>query len=172
MMRDRELREDLFYRLNVFPITVPPLRDRREDILPLARHFLEAFQGKVGRRCSGISREAENFMLSYAWPGNVRELRNTIERALILERSPQLTCRSLLLEGADQHRRDELASDPEIMPAGIVPLETVEREMVRRALEATGGNQSRAAELLGITRDQVRYRVKKMTRGNRNRTHE
>jgi len=164
MMRDRTLREDLFYRLNVFPITVPPLRARREDILPLAHHFLQVFQGKLGRDCGGISREAENLMIAYAWPGNVRELRNTIERALILEQGPELTCRSLLLEGAGEICSDELTADPEFLPAGIVPLEVVEREMVRRALEATGGNQSRAAELLGITRDQVRYRVKKIAR--------
>ncbi len=98
----------------------------------------------------------------YSWPGNVRELRNTIERALILEQGPEITRRSLLLEGAGEIRRDELDLDLERLPGGIVPLEVMEREMVRRALEATGGNQSRAAELLGITRDQVRYRVKKI----------
>jgi DNA-binding NtrC family response regulator len=164
MMRDRSFREDLFYRLNIFPITVPPLRSRREDILPLARHFQQVFHGKVGRECKGITREAENLMISYAWPGNVRELRNTIERAMILEQGPELKCRSLLLEGAGEVCEDELAADPEFLSAGIIPLKVVEREMVRRALKATGGNQSRAAELLGITRDQVRYRVKKIAR--------
>jgi DNA-binding NtrC family response regulator len=172
MMRDRLLREDLFYRLSVFPITVPALRARREDILALARHFLQVFQGKVGRDCKGITREAENLMIAYAWPGNVRELRNTIERALILEHGPELTCRSLLLEGAGDICSDEAASDQGSLPTGIVPLEVVERQMVRRALEATGGNQSRAAELLGITRDQVRYRVKKIARDKGTRTDE
>jgi DNA-binding NtrC family response regulator len=164
MTRDRSLREDLFYRLNVFPITAPPLRARCDDILPLARHFLKVYQGKLGRDCRGITREAENLMISYAWPGNVRELRNTIERALILEQGPKLTCRSLVLEGAGEMCPDELASDLEFLPAGIVPLKMMEREMVRRALEATGGNLARAGELLGISRDQVRYRLKKMDR--------
>ncbi len=79
-------RNDLFYRLNVFPITVPPLRERTEDILPLARHFLATLGRKFGRRFDGIDREAENRLLAYSWPGNVRELRNVIERAMVLER--------------------------------------------------------------------------------------
>jgi DNA-binding NtrC family response regulator len=164
MLRDGGFRQDLFYRLSVFPLTIPPLRSRREDVLPLARHFLKVLQGKLGRRCTGLSREAENVLLTYHWPGNVRELRNSIERALILERGEQIGCRSLVLDG-----RSELCSDDELggdgddaLSSGIVPLEVVERIMVERALNATDGNQSRAAELLGITRDQLRYRLKKM----------
>jgi two-component system response regulator AtoC len=172
MIRDGLMREDLFFRLNVFPITVPTLRCRREDILPLAHQFLQFFRGKLGQDCDGLTREAENLMLAYPWPGNVRELRHTIERALILEQGPELTCRSLLLEGASELYPEELAEDLAALPPGIVPLEVMEREMVRRALEATGGNQSRAAELLGVTRDQVRYRVKKITRDEATRTDE
>jgi DNA-binding NtrC family response regulator len=164
MIRDGLMREDLFFRLNVFPITVPPLRCRREDILPLAHHFLQFFRGKLGQDCAGLTREAENLMLAYPWPGNVRELRHTIERALILEQASEITCRSLLLEGASEHHPEEFGEDLDALSPGIVPLEVMERQMVKRALEATGGNQSRAAELLGISRDQVRYRVKKMAR--------
>jgi len=162
MMRERTFRDDLFYRLNVFPIVVPPLRERREDILPLANHFVGALRGKFGRGCLGFDREAENALLAYSWPGNVRELRNTVERALILERGPKVTCRSLVLDGGVAQGTIDGEGDFEpLVPGGIVPLDEVERTMVRRALEATANNQTRAAELLGISRDQLRYRVKK-----------
>ena len=85
MVRDRTFRSDLFYRLSVFPLSVPPLRKHSEDILPLARHFLATLQPKLGRRFDGFDREAENLLLGYSWPGNVRELRNVIERAMVLE---------------------------------------------------------------------------------------
>lgn len=162
MVRDGAFREDLFYRLNIFPITVPPLRDRVEDILPLARHFIGVLQHKVGRSYEGLTREAENRLLSYAWPGNVRELRNVIERALILERGPRVQPEALIL---DQAGLGATADAPSSNGAeGIVPLEEMERDLVGRAMSATGDNQSRAAELLGITRDQLRYRLKKFDR--------
>ncbi len=163
MVRDKTFRNDLFYRLNVFPILVPPLRQRGEDILPLARHFLATLQPKLGRRFDGFDREAENLLLAYAWPGNVRELRNVIERAMVLERGPRISRRSLVLdwaepEAASPRRARRGAAGP---TAGIVPLEEMEREMVGRAMRAAGDNQTRAAELLGVTRDQLRYRLKK-----------
>ena len=155
MVRESEFRSDLFYRLNVFPITVPPLRERRDDILPLARHFLRSLARKLGRPFEGFTREAENLLLASSWPGNVRELRNVLERAMILERGPRLTPASLVLDGA--------APEPAAagLPDGIVPLEEVERRMVARAMEAAGNNQTRAAELLEISRDQLRYRLGK-----------
>ncbi len=160
-MVDRsEFRSDLFYRLSVFPFTVPPLRKRREDILPLARHFLGSLNRKLGRRFDGFSREAENLLLASSWPGNVRELRNAIERAMILEHGPRLTPQSLVMDGVGVPQLTATAPEAHV-PEGIVPLEEVEREMVRRALKAAGNNQTRAAELLDISRDQLRYRVKK-----------
>lgn len=163
MVRSGEFREDLYFRVNVFPITVPPLRQRPDDILPLANHFLQTLRGKLGRRCEGFSREAENLLLQYPWPGNVRELRNTVERAVILEREPLISCRSLLLDTSlPIPCAEEETSSPTGVPAGIVPLEELEEIMVRRALDAAGGNQTRAAELLGLSRDQLRYRVKKL----------
>jgi two-component system NtrC family response regulator len=163
MVRSGEFREDLYFRINVFPITVPPLRERSEDILPLANHFLQAVRGKLGRQCEGFDREAENLLLQYPWPGNVRELRNTVERAVILERERLVSCRSLLLDTSlAMPCGDHDGSVSAGVPAGIVPLEKLEEIMVRRALEATGGNQTRAAELLGVSRDQLRYRVKKL----------
>ena len=161
MVADGRFRNDLFFRLNVFPITVPPLRERREDILPLARHFLATLSGKYGRSFEGFEREAENRLLSYSWPGNVRELRNAIERAMILEQGRAISAAGLLLEGIGS----EPTPGPESaagIPEGIVPLEELETEMVRRALAAAGNNQTRAAELLGISRDQLRYRLKKL----------
>jgi DNA-binding NtrC family response regulator len=160
MVREGSFRQDLFYRLNIFPMAVPPLAERTEDILPLARHFLEHLQFKVGRRFEGFSREAENRLLSYAWPGNVRELKNVIERALILERSPEIGSSSLIL---DQAGVGTAVSGWPMPPANgeIIPLGEMEQALVARAMLAAGGNQTRAAELLGVTRDQLRYRLKK-----------
>ncbi len=151
-------RADLYYRLNVFPITVPPLRERQEDVLPLARTFLRMLQPAMGRRFAGLTRQAENLLLGYSWPGNVRELRNVVERAMILEKNEEITPSSLIL---DPETGGPVSPSPDDPLAGIVPLETAERELVRRAMRATGGNQTRAAELLGITRDQLRYRLKR-----------
>ncbi len=163
MVRERTFRSDLFYRLSVFPITVAPLRERSEDILPLAHHFLDTLQPKLGRRFDGFEREAENLLLGYSWPGNVRELRNVIERAMVLEKGQQVSPRSLVLDRATEVRPTEVDTEAVVrggLPTGIVPLATLEREMVCRALRATGDNQTRAAELLGISRDQLRYRLK------------
>jgi DNA-binding NtrC family response regulator len=166
MVRERTFRNDLFYRLNVFPLYVPPLRQRPEDVVPLARHFLATLQPKLGRRFDGFERDAENLLLAYSWPGNVREMRNVIERAMVLERGPRISPRSLVLDwaapGGDvavPGAAPAAAAGGEL-PDGIVPLEEMEREMVARAMRATAGNQTRAAELLGITRDQLRYRLK------------
>ncbi len=158
MVTEGAFRADLYYRLNVFPITVPPLRERQEDVLPLARAFLRMLQPAMGRRFAGLTREAENMLLGYSWPGNVRELRNVIERAMILEREAEITPASLIL---DPETGGPVAGRERDPLAGIVPLETAERELVRRAMRATGGNQTRAAELLGISRDQLRYRLKR-----------
>jgi DNA-binding NtrC family response regulator len=159
MVADGSFRNDLFHRLDVFPITVPPLRERTEDILPLARHFLATLGGKYGRSFEGIDRAAENRLLGYSWPGNVRELRNAIERAMILERGQTISAAGLMLEGIGAEAGAPAQGG---MPEGIVPLATLETEMVRRALAAAGSNQTRAAELLGISRDQLRYRLKKL----------
>ena len=160
MVRDKSFRNDLFYRLNVFPITVPSLRQRTEDILPLARHFLSTLQPKLGRRFDGFDRDAENLLLAYAWPGNIRELRNVIERAMVLERGPRISRRSLVLDWASADA-EPAVDHAGTLGEGIVPLEEMEREMVGRAMRAAGDNQTRAAELLGVTRDQLRYRLKK-----------
>jgi len=166
MVEATEFRQDLFYRLNVFPITVPPLREHPEDILPLARHFLDSFQHRFGKEIRGLSREAENLLIGYSWPGNIRELRNVIERSFILEKTDELQPTSLILRPVGEITVME-AGDRSAGSAatesrhGIRPLEEMEREMVARAMRATGDNQTRAAQLLSITRDQLRYRLKK-----------
>jgi len=161
MVRDNQFRDDLYYRINIFPIELPPLRDRAEDVLPLARTFLRSLQARAGKRFTGFTREAENLLLTYSWPGNVRELRNVVERAVILEKGAEVSRRSLILDTLGLQSTADENSGYE-MPEGIVPLRELEREMVRRALQATGENRTRAAELLGISRDQLRYRIKKL----------
>ncbi len=167
MVRDKVFRSDLFFRLSVFPLRVPPLGERRQDILPLARHFLATLQPKLGRRFAGFEPDAEAQLLAYSWPGNVRELRNVVERAMVLERGSEIGRRALVLDWAEP-MTTPVAPLPEpapdvapAPPSAIVPLEELERDMVQRAMRAANDNQTRAAELLGVTRDQLRYRLKK-----------
>jgi DNA-binding NtrC family response regulator len=146
-------REDLFYRLNVFPITIPPLRERVEDILPLALDFVQQFGVMAGKRFTEIDPQLRQRLIEHQWTGNVRELRNLMERAAILENGPVLTGRSLPLDTV-VHRAMATAEE-------IVPLDEIEYVMVQRALRASHGNQSQAARLLQVSRDQLRYRVKR-----------
>ena len=152
-----KFREDLFFRLNVFPITVPPLRERREDILPLALSFVRQFGTASGKRFTSIAPELEERLLAHSWTGNVRELRNLMERAAILESGEVLTGDSLALSPV----RPSVAASTPAIGEGIIPLEEVELMMVERAFRAAKGNQSQAARLLKVSRDQLRYRVKR-----------
>ena len=151
-----QFREDLYYRLNVFPIRVPALRERAEDVVPLATHFARHYGRTCGKRVEGLSADLKERLTQYQWTGNVRELRNVIERAVILENGPILSGSSIIL-GADAAPAVEIArqEDP------IIPLDQMEFAMVTRAVRAAGGNQSKASRLLEITRDQLRYRVKR-----------
>ena len=150
-VKDGSFRKDLFFRLNVFPITVPPLRDRREDILPLARYFLERFAPKVGRTVQTFSPDARKRLEQYDWPGNAREVRNVVERAAILERGDEIGARHLNIPASGAAAA---ADDGEILP-----LDEIEYRSIVRAVRACDGNQSAAAKLLGVSRDQLRYRV-------------
>jgi two-component system response regulator AtoC len=151
-------REDLYHRLHVFPIEIPPLHRRREDILPLALNFLKQFAASCGKRIAEIAPELQEKLVAHGWTGNVRELRNVIERAVILEEGSVLTSRftPLLTPRERQSAVSPLAADD-----FILPLEEVELLMVQRALSASRGNQSQAARLLQVSRDQLRYRVKR-----------
>jgi transcriptional regulator with GAF, ATPase, and Fis domain len=166
-----EFREDLFYRLNVFEIPVPPLRDRKDDILPLAEAFVEDLGRTMGRPAAGISRDAREWLLSYPWPGNVRELRNAIERAILLcdgglishEHLPAAIGRSEAMRpGNGDHRKESVAA---AAPAGGVRLAAVERNLVEKALQDARGNKSKAARLLGLTRSQLYSRMQKYNVG-------
>jgi two-component system response regulator AtoC len=150
-------REDLYHRLHVFPIDIPPLRERREDILPLAFSFMKHFGATSGKPVSDMTRELREQLLSYAWTGNVRELRNLVERAVILEEGNVLTTRFFPAPDNGNGRAPAAAS----LDEAILPLEEVEFLMVQRALRAAKGNQSQAARLLQVSRDQLRYRVKR-----------
>ncbi len=156
-----EFREDLFYRLNVFAIGLPPLRARVDDVLPLADAFLEELGPSVGRPAAGISRAAREILLAYAWPGNVRELRNVLERATILCDGGLITADHLPseLSRRDEARAANAAGDA--FPSGGVDLQVVERDLIVKALESSGNNRARAARLLGITRAQLYRRLHK-----------
>jgi transcriptional regulator with PAS, ATPase and Fis domain len=165
-------RLDLYYRLSVIQIDIPPLRERGDDILLLTQHYIDLFSGRLRlrKKMRGLAPEVRDIFLGYAWPGNVRELRNVIERALILEDGDLVTLEYLprdLAAGspaAAQAQTTGAATDGGAftLPAGGVALEEVENSLVRQAVERSGGNQTRAAELLGISRDQLRYRLKKI----------
>jgi DNA-binding NtrC family response regulator len=145
-------REDLFYRLNVMPIALPPLRECREDILPLTAHFIGRFNQRLNRRVEGLTPKAEALILSYNWPGNIRELRNIIERAMILCGGDRIHASDLPLGGApaDEKVNEEFLS-----------LDELERIHIRRVLDATERNHSRAAEILGVTRTTLYNKLRK-----------
>jgi len=162
-------RADLFYRLSVIQIDIPPLRERDDDVRLLAEHYMSSFRKRLRKNnINSISTEALAAFRSYEWPGNVRELRNVIERAMILEDSDEITTkylpRGLVADSrsASDGRREARTADHMRLPADGVSLEDVEMSLVRQALERSGGNQTKAAELLDISRDQLRYRMKKL----------
>jgi len=147
---NRQFREDLYYRLNVVNIDLPPLRERREDILLLARHFLEKFARENQKRLSGLSREVNDFLLKYQWPGNVRELENTIERAVILAKGRYIDTDSLLQRAS--------ASGTSALPG--TSLKEIERNHIMGILNQTSGNYTEAARILGISRATLYHKVK------------
>jgi transcriptional regulator with GAF, ATPase, and Fis domain len=163
-MQRGEFREDLYYRLGVFEIALPPLRERHEDVLELADSFLEQIGETVGRPAAGISRDAREQLLGYAWPGNVRELRNAIERAVILADGGYIRSEHLpvtprpSLPVAESSPASPSSSS---LPAGGVNLEALERSLVIKALAQARHNKTRAAKLLGLTRAQLYSRIEK-----------
>jgi len=156
-----KFRLDLYYRLNVIQVVLPPLRERREDVLPLAENFIRHYNAKFKRNVQGVSHGAAAALLTHNWPGNVRELRNVIERAMVLEDSEWIQLANLQIAREEgQSALAELA----VQAADSSPdfsLEEAEKSLLRRALEKAGGNQTRAAVMLGITRDTLRYKMKK-----------
>ena len=162
-VREGRFREDLYYRLKVIPIRVPPLRERREDLQELTRMFLARFNTEFGKSIRALTPEAEAAVLAYGWPGNVRELRNAIERAVLLGDGEVLDLEDLpseVYESATVPALRDLDGKFELPPEGLV-LEELEQHLVAQALRRTRGNRARAARLLGLNRDQMRYRIKK-----------
>ena len=150
-------REDLFYRLNVMAVPLPPLRDRRDDVPRLLQFYVNAFNLEFRKKIRGVTPGAMKALQAYQWPGNVRELRNAVERAMLLTEGTELT------EG---HFAMLTATDAELstglgLPAGGINLEELEQSLVVQALERSGWNQTKAATLLGLNRDQIRYRIEK-----------
>jgi Transcriptional regulator containing PAS, AAA-type ATPase, and DNA-binding domains len=168
-------RLDLYYRLSVIQIDLPPLRERGDDVLLLAKYYLTHFNERLRKRIRGLAPEVEEKFRRYSWPRNVRELRNVIERVMILEDSDLITDvwlpRGLMRDerpvslapvvAAASHAAEVGAPSFQLPDAGI-DLERVELSLAPQAMERSGGNQTRAAELLGVSRDQLRYRLKKI----------
>ena len=154
-VRAGRFREDLFYRLQVMPVRLPPLRERVGDIRLLVAHYIDRYNREFRKRVRGLQPGAQAMLDQYRWPGNVRELRNAIERAMLLADNGLL--------GAEDFATLSKAATPATfrLPPEGVDLETVERQLVIQALQRAGGNQTQAGHLLGINRDQVRYRIEK-----------
>jgi two-component system NtrC family response regulator len=155
LVRAGQFREDLYYRLNVVTIVLPPLRERRQDLPPLMNHFLKYFAEKNQKTIRGFTHDAREALLRYDYPGNVRELENIIERAVVLTRDEVIGRADLPLS---IHEPEEEKDEGATLPAAT---EGMERRMIREALARSGGVQTRAAELLGISERALRYKLKK-----------
>lgn len=151
-------REDLYYRLNVVPIDIAPLRERKEDIPDLVNLFVSRFAGESGKVIEGISPQAMQMLVNYHWPGNVRELQNIVERASALSKGPQLEASDIHI---DERPSKSANGAPGFLPEGMT-LEQWEDEMVQEALRRANGNKSQAARLLGLSRNALRYRLSKI----------
>jgi DNA-binding NtrC family response regulator len=150
-------REDLFYRLNVMSVELPPLRERKGDIAPLINHYIDSFNTEFRKKIRGVSPGAIKALDAYPWRGNVRELRNALERAMLLADGNELNETHFpMLSGGDGELSTAIG-----LPTEGINLEELERSLVVQALERSGWNQTKAATLLGLNRDQIRYRIEK-----------
>ena len=180
-VRENTFRQDLYYRLAIISIFLPPLRERKEDILPLVEYFIDRYNRKFRKTVQGITDETRQLLLKYDWPGNVRELKNAVERAMILEEGNVLRPAYLPFAVAQQQATytafemssgssngDSVTQLPDgrslprlSIPEGGTSLEEVERALVEMAMSQASGNQTHAARLLDISRDALRYKLKK-----------
>jgi two-component system, NtrC family, response regulator AtoC len=156
-VRHGRFREDLYYRLNVLPIVLPPLRTRADDIPALVQYFVDAYNTEFRKRVRGVSDAALHRLRTYGWPGNIRELRNAVERAMLLVEGHELTADHFPVAATIGGRVTQGLE----LPAAGIDLEQLERSLVVQALAHSGWNQTRAAALLGLNRDQIRYRIEK-----------
>ena len=163
-LEEGNFREDLYYRLNVFPLTIPPLHERGEDIPPLAEYFLAKCAREVGSPVRSISEEAQHKLVAYHWPGNVRELENVIERSLVYALGDRLEATDIRLDYAPKRNVSNGnggVAASEFLPEGL-SLDEHEQQLIREALRRAAGNKSQAARLLGLTRNALRYRLSQM----------
>jgi len=159
LVNEGTFRTDLYYRLNIFPIYIPPLRDHKEDIPVLVRHFLEQFAGEIGKQVKDTSTDAMNLLISHPWRGNVRELHNCLERAMILCNRESVEPENLLLDREPLNPTSPFGNIQ--IPSEGLSLDEVEKFLIKQALAMAKGNQTRAAALLKISRNTLRYRIEK-----------
>jgi transcriptional regulator with PAS, ATPase and Fis domain len=160
-IEDHTFRSDLYYRLKVVPVHIPPLREHREDVAPLADYFVKRLARDLKREPPSLTTAAIGVLEAYAWPGNVRELRNVLERALILEDTEEIRPEHLPAEIRTGSAAAGAVGSVIQLPADGIRVTEVEETLVRQALARTNGNVTRAARLLGLTRDTLRYRMQK-----------
>jgi two-component system, NtrC family, response regulator AtoC len=164
-VQEGKFREDLYYRLSVVPIVIPPLRERKEDIPLLVGHFIERYNVRFRKNVKGISPEGMSLMMNYSWPGNIRELKNAVERAMILEDEDMIEVSHLPIRISDPTAGQPLSStagDYLIkLPREGAGLEDIEKQLIQQALELAHGNKTKASKLLKLSRDTLRYKVKK-----------
>jgi len=165
-VRESAFRQDLYFRLAIIPLHLKPLREHKEDIPALLGHFIAHYNRKFRKSIQGPTREAEELLMRYDWPGNIRELKNAIERVMILADGNRITGKNLPIRISERGRMPAPADDGNesgicSLPTGGISLYSVERDLIRQALEQSRGNKSTAARLLQITRDTLRYKVKK-----------
>jgi len=161
LKEEGKFREDLFYRINVASLRLPSLRERSDDILPLTKFYVEKYNKEFHRNIIKIDNAVEEFFVNYKWPGNVRELKNVIERAMILGEGDTLLMEHLPIEILGQVSRRGKTIEGISIPQEGISLEKVEEGLVRQALKMANGNQTKAAKLLDISRDALRYRMQK-----------
>lgn len=159
-LEEGTFREDLYYRLNVMPIDVPPLRERKEDIPFLAEFFVKKLAKEMGSPAETLAEDALQKLVGYHWPGNVRELQNVIERSLVLCNQSAIHAADVRLD-ASPHRARTVAASDSFLPEGMT-LDEHEQALIREALKRANGNKSHAARLLGLTRNALRYRLSQM----------
>jgi DNA-binding NtrC family response regulator len=155
-----KFRKDLYYRLNVCPVFIPPLRERKRDIIPLAQQFISHYNLKFRKEIKGLIHEVEKLFMEYDWPGNVRELKNAVERAMIFEEESLIMTKNLPIS-LNKGSFESSSNIPEKFAKNSLSLEEMEKELLKDALKTANGNQSQAAKLLKITRDTLRYKIKK-----------
>ena len=160
-IEEGSFRKDLYYRIQVIPVYLPPLRERREDILPLARFFVERFNQEFGKQVKGFTPQAKRYLQAYDWPGNIRELRNIIEREVILEDAEYLNLAALPRTAGEGLTCEGVGRYDFVLPPGGVVIEMVEKQLIEQALQLCSNNQSQAARKLSLGIDAFRCRMKK-----------